>query len=143
MKYEVEKLQGEVKITFDLTAQEWDAQLNKAYLKEKGKINVPGFRKGQAPRKMIEKMYGPSVFFDEAFNSAFYDSYTKALEENEDIFPVDDPKVEIDDMKDGIKFHAIVTVKPEVVLGDYKGIKIETVEYPVTAKTVNAEILIG
>ena len=77
MKYEVEKLQGEVKITFTLTAEEWDAQINKAYLKEKSKINIPGFRKGQAPRKMIERMYGPSVFFDEAFNGAFYDAYTK------------------------------------------------------------------
>lgn len=140
MKYEVEKLQGEVKITFTLTAEEWDAQINKAYLKEKSKINIPGFRKGQAPRKMIERMYGPSVFFDEAFNGAFYDSYTKALEENEDIFPVDDPKVDVDEMKDGIKFHAIVTVKPEVTLGDYKGIKIEKVEYTVTAKNVNDEI---
>jgi len=140
MKYEVEKLQGEVKITFDLTAEEWDAQVNKAYLKEKSKINIPGFRKGQAPRKMIERMYGPSVFFDEAFNGAFYDAYTKALEENEDIFPVDDPKVDVDEMKDGIKFHAIVTVKPEVTLGDYKGIKIEKVEYTVTAKNVNEEL---
>ncbi len=140
MKYEVEKLQGEVKITFTLNAEEWDAQIEKAYRKEKGKINIPGFRKGQAPRKMIERMYGPSVFFDEAFNSAFYDAYTKALDENADIFPVDDPKVDVDEMKDGIKFHAIVTVKPEVELGDYKGIKIEKVEYTVTAKSVNEEI---
>ncbi|MBO5224227.1 MAG: trigger factor [Clostridia bacterium] len=141
MKYEVERLTGEVKITFALTAEEWDAQINKAYLKEKSKINIPGFRKGQAPRKMIEKMYGPSVFFEEAFDGAFNDSYFKALDENEDIFPVDSPRLaEEPDMKDGLKFAVIVTVKPEVTLGDYKGIKIEKAEYTVTAKNVNEEI---
>ena len=142
MKYEVEKLQGEVKITVALTAEDWDAQLNKAYLKEKGKINIPGFRKGQAPRKMIERMYGPSVFFDEAFNSAINDGYTKALDENVDIFPVDSPRLDEEsiDMKDGLKFTLTVTVKPEVTLGDYKGIKIEKVEYTVTAKNVNEEL---
>ena len=142
MKYEVEKLQGKVKITVALTAEDWEAQLNKAYLKEKGKINIPGFRKGQAPRKMIERMYGPSVFFDEAFNSAINDGYTKALDENADIFPVDSPRLEEEsiDMKDGLKFALIVTVKPEGALGDYKGIKIEKVEYTVTAKNVNEEL---
>ena len=140
MKYEIEKLTGEVKINFTLTEAEWEEYLTKAYQKEKGKINVPGFRKGQAPRKMIEKMYGPAVFFDEAFNSAFYDGYSKALDENLDVFPVDDPRIDIDDMKNGIKFHAIVTVKPEVTLGDYKGMKLDKVEYNVTAKDVNLEI---
>ena len=142
MKYEIEKLQGEVKITIALTAQDWEAQLDKAYQKEKGKINIPGFRKGQAPRKMIERMYGPSVFFDEAFNGAINDGYIKALDENADIFPVDSPRLDEEsvDMKDGMKFALIVTVKPEVTLGDYKGIKIEKVEYNVTTKNVNEEI---
>ena len=140
MKYEIEKLKGEVKINFTLTDVEWEEELNKAYLKERGKITVQGFRKGKAPRKVIERMYGPSVFFDEAFNSAFYASYVKALDENPDVFPVDDPKVDIDGMANGISFHAIVTVKPEVVLGDYKGLKIDKKEYPVTAKDVDAEI---
>ncbi|MBR6773705.1 MAG: trigger factor, partial [Clostridia bacterium] len=141
MNYTIENLKGEVKINFSLTAEEWENALNKAYLKNKAKFNVPGFRKGHATRKMIEKMYGEGVFFDEAFNQAFYESYSKALDEHEEIFPVDEPKVDIDDIgKEGVSFHAIVTVKPEVTLGEYKGIKIDKVEYNVTAEDVQAEI---
>ncbi len=141
MNYTIEELKGEVKINFSLTAEEWEDSLNKAYLKNKAKFNVPGFRKGHATRKMIEKMYGEGVFFDEAFNQAFYEAYSKALDEHEEIFPVDEPKVDIDDIgKNGVSFHAIVTVKPEVTLGEYKGIKIDKVEYNVTAEDVQAEI---
>ena len=141
MNYNIEEMKGEVKINFELSAQEWDGAINKAYLKEKSKYNIPGFRKGQAPRRMIENMYGPGVFFDEAFNASFYDCYSKALAEHEEIYPVDDPKVDIDNFDDnGLKFHAIVTVKPEVKLGEYKGIKMTKVEYNVTAKDVNAEL---
>ena len=141
MNYTIEEGKGEVKIAFTLTAEEWDASLNKAYLKNKSKFNIPGFRKGHATRKMIEKLYGEGVFFDDAFNDAFGEAYMKALNEHEEIFPVDDPKVDIDGMDDkGIKFHAIVTVKPEVTLGEYKGIKVDKVEYNVTADDVNAEI---
>lgn len=141
MNYVIEELKGEVKINFTLTADEWESSLNKAYQKNKGKFNVPGFRKGHATRKMIEKMYGQGVFFDDAFNEAFYESYSKALDEHQEIFPVDDPKVDIDDINaDGVTFHAIVTVKPEVTLGAYKGIKVAKVEYNVTAGDVKAEI---
>ena len=141
MNYTIEKGNGEVKINFALSAKEWDDCIEKAYLKNKGKYSIPGFRKGHVSRKMIEKMYGEGVFFDDAFNDAFYDAYTKALNENEDIFPVDEPKVDIDGMNDdGVAFHATVTVKPEVTLGDYKGIKLDKVEYNVTVDDVQAEI---
>ncbi len=141
MNYTIEELKGEVKISFSLTAEEWEAELDKAYKKNKNKYNVPGFRKGHATRKMIEKLYGAGVFFDEAFNEAFYESYSKALTEHEEIFPVDDPKVDIDDINaDGVTFHAVVTVKPEVTLGAYTGIKVDKVEYNVTAEDVNNEV---
>lgn len=141
MNYTIEELKGEVKINFSLTAEEWDGYLNKAYLKNKAKFNVPGFRKGKATRKMIEKMYGEGVFFDDAFNEAFYESYNKAMTEHEEIFPVDDPQVDIDgiDAKE-VKFHALVTVKPEVTLGEYKGIKVAKVEYNVTKEDVDNEL---
>lgn len=141
MNYTIEKGNGEVKINFALSAKEWDDCIEKAYLKNKSKYSVPGFRKGHVSRKMIEKMYGEGVFFDDAFNDAFYDAYSKALNENEDIFPVDEPKVDIDGVNDdGVAFHATVTVKPEVTLGDYKGIKLDKVEYNVTVDDVQAEI---
>lgn len=141
MNYTIEKGNGEVKINFALSAKEWDDCIEKAYLKNKGKYSIPGFRKGHVSRKMIEKMYGEGVFFDDAFNDAFYDAYSKALNENEEIFPVDEPKVDIDGVNDdGVAFHATVTVKPEVTLGDYKGIKLDKVEYNVTVDDVQAEI---
>lgn len=141
MNYTIEKGNGEVKINFALSAKEWDDCIEKAYLKNKSKYSVPGFRKGHVSRKMIEKMYGEGVFFDDAFNDAFYDAYSKALNENEEIFPVDEPKVDIDGVNDdGVAFHATVTVKPEVTLGDYKGIKLDKVEYNVTVDDVQAEI---
>ncbi len=141
MNYTIEKGNGEVKINFALSAKEWDDCIEKAYLKNKSKYSVPGFRKGHVSRKMIEKMYGEGVFFDDAFNDAFYDAYSKALNENEEIFPVDEPKVDIDGVNDdGVAFHATVTVKPEVTLGNYKGIKLDKVEYNVTVDDVQAEI---
>lgn len=105
MNYTIEESKGEVKLNFSLTAEEWDASLNKAYIKNKSRFNVPGFRKGHATRKMIEKLYGEGVFFDDAFNDAFYEAYGKALSEHEEIFPVDEPKVDIDGITaDGLPF---------------------------------------
>lgn len=141
MNYTIEEKKGEVKINFSLSAKEWDEEVNKAFVKTKHKFNIPGFRKGQAPRKMIEAMYGAGVFFDEAFNSAFYTSYQKALDEHEELYPVDEPKVDIESLDEqGVKFNAVVTVKPEVKLGEYKGIKLEKIEYNVTAGDVKAEL---
>ena len=140
MNYTIEELKGEVKIDFTLSESEWDGYVEKSYQKNKNKFNIPGFRKGKATRKMIEKMYGGGVFFDDAINEAFYESYNKALTEHEEIYPVDDPRVDIDSMDGEIKFHAVVTVKPEVKLGAYKGIKVDKVEYNVAKEDVDNEL---
>lgn len=141
MNYKIETSKGEVRMDFSVTAAEWDEYLNKAYIKNKSRFNVPGFRKGHATRKTIERMYGEGVFFDDAFNDAFYNAYTTALGEHEEIFPVDDPKVDLDGIdENGVTFHAVVTVKPEVKLGAYTGIKVPAVEYNLTEADVKAEI---
>lgn len=141
MKYDIEKLKGQVKISYTLTTQEWDNAIDKAYNKTKTKYNLPGFRKGHAPRKMIEKSYGAGVFFDDAFNECFPEYYSEVLDKNPEIYPVDRPEVNFDDFGETeIKFSSVVTVRPEVTLGEYKGIKIAGVEYNVTDEDVDAEI---
>lgn len=141
MEYSIENLKDSVKITFSVDAGEWDGYMNAAYNKNKNKFNIPGFRKGHATRKMIEKLYGAGVFFDDAFNYCFRDSYSKALNEHEEIYPVDEPNIDIEKFDDKeLKFVATVTVRPEVKLGAYTGIKLEKVEYTVTADEVEDEL---
>ena len=122
----VEKISGnQVKINFEVPAQEFDAALEKAYLKTRGKIQVPGFRKGHAPRKLIEKMYGEAVFYDDAFDVVFPDAYEAVVKEN-DLTPVDRPEVdEVKQMGAGkdMIFSVKVFVKPDVTLGEYKAVK--------------------
>lgn len=141
MKYEIERLKGQVKFTFDVEPNEWEDAVNKVYLKTKNKYNVQGFRRGHATRKMIEMAYGASVFFDEAFSDCVNEYYSKALDENEDVFPVEQPHIEIEKF-DGkaLKFTALVTVKPEVKLGAYSGLEIAKVEYKVTDAEVDSEV---
>lgn len=142
MEYKTERQKSSVKLSFTVPADEWEAEINAAYVKTKGKYNIPGFRRGHAPRKYIESLYGPTVFIDEAFNACASKSYTTALKENEDIFPVDEPKVDIDEFgKDALKFTIEVTVKPEVTLGQYKGLSVVKAEYPVTDEEVDHEIM--
>ncbi len=141
MNYVVEKSEGKVKITFTVLPDEWEEQVNNAYLKSKNRFNVPGFRKGHAPRKTIENFYGKGVFFDEAINSCVKNGYSKALSENEDIYPVDEPQVDIDKFDDKeIVFTVQVTVKPTVQLGAYTGIKLDNVEYTVKQDEIKAAI---
>lgn len=140
MKYEVEKQKGAVKATFTLTDAEWQDELTAAYNRTKGKFNVPGFRKGHAPRKMIEAMYGAGAFFDDAFDYAFRKAYTEFVSKEEDVHPVDEPKVDFVPTETGLSFSATVTVKPEVKLGDYKGMKVDKVAYNVTDADVDREI---
>lgn len=141
MNYNVEKQKGAVKINFSLTAAEWDEEINKAYFKTKTKFNIPGFRKGNAPRKVIESMYGKGVFFDDAFNDCFQRVYFEVMQKETDIFPVDEPKVDFSDMDDKkFAFSATVTVKPEVVLGKYKGLEVAKAEVKVSPDEVSAEI---
>ena len=112
----------------------------KAYLKVRGKINVPGFRKGKAPRKLIENMYGEGVFYDDAFDILFPDEYKAAVEEN-GLFVVSRP--EMDEMtqigagKD-LKFSVKVYVKPDITLGDYKGLKATKYVHKVTDEEIDA-----
>ncbi len=141
MEYKIERQKGSVKFVFTVPNAEWDEEINAAYIKTKAKYNIPGFRKGKAPRKFIENMYGPTVFFDEAFNTCASKSYGKALSENEDIYPVDEPKVDIENFgADAMVFGISVTVKPEVTLGQYKGLTVKKAEYPVTDKDVEEDI---
>lgn len=141
MNYDIETRKGEVKIDFTITAQEWEGYLDKAYQKTKARYKVPGFRPGHASRKTIERLYGQGTFFDDAFNDAFYASYSRALDEHDEIFPVDDPKVDFGGIEEsGVSFSATVTVKPEVTLGAYTGIKVPAVEYNVKAEDVEAEL---
>lgn len=141
MDYKTERQKGSVKFTFTVPHDEWEAEMNAAYIKNRGKYGIPGFRKGHAPRKMIENAYGPTVFFDDAFNACASKGYTTALHENEDVFPVDEPKVDIEKFEaDAMTFTIEVTVKPDVTLGQYKGLTVKKASYPVTDADVEADI---
>ena len=93
MNYELEKSEGKAKFTFTILPDEWEEEINNVYFKSKNRFTVPGFRKGHAPRKIIENYYGKGVFFDDAINNCIKKSYTKALDEHAEIYPVDEPKV--------------------------------------------------
>lgn len=140
MDYKKEAQKGSVKFTFTATHDEWEAELNAAYIKTRGKYGIAGFRKGKAPRKIIENTYGPTVFFDDAFNACASKAYMQALTENTDVQPVDEPKLDIEKFDDGLTFSLTVTVKPEVTLGQYKGLTVKGAQYPVTEKDVDDEI---
>ena len=139
----VEKISSnQVKLAFEVPAADFDAALQKAYLKMRGRVQVPGFRKGHAPRKVIEKMYGEGVFYDEAFNIIFPDLYEAAVEENE-LSPVDRPEVDdVSQMAAGqdLKFTVKVYVKPDVELGEYKGLKGVKYVHKVTQDDITARI---
>lgn len=142
MKYTFEKGEkSSVKITVTLTAKEWAAMQDQAYEKTKVKYQLPGFRKGHVPKSVIEQSYGKGAFYEEAINLAFAKYYYDVLEKEPTIEPIDRPDVGIDKLDDkGLTFTATVPVKPEVKLGDYKGIKIEKVEYNVKDDDVTSEV---
>ena len=142
MSLQVEKLEHNMaKLTVEVAAEDVEKALQAAYLKQRKQINIPGFRKGKVPRQMIEKMYGPEVFYDEAANNMIPNAYAKAYDESElDI--VSQPKIEVVQMEKGkpFIFTAEVATKPEVTLGDYKGLKVDKVSTRVTQKEVDEEI---
>ena len=136
-----EKLEkSRVALTIEASAEEFEATVNKAYLKMRGKINVPGFRVGKAPRKIIEKMYGEEVFYEEAVNIILPDAYEDAIKEQK-LDVVGYPEVELESCtKDGVVFKCTVAVYPEVKLGQYKGLEAPKAEVKVAAADVNARL---
>ena len=138
----VEKVEkSQVALTIEVGAAEFEAAIEKAYQKMRKKINVQGFRPGKAPRKMIEKMYGAEVFFEEAINNAFPEAYDAAIKEQE-LKVVGYPDVEMvgECTKEGFTFKAVVPVYPEVTLGEYKGLSAEKDEVKVAAADVNERL---
>ncbi|NLY84843.1 MAG: trigger factor [Tissierellia bacterium] len=129
--------------TVEIPEENFEEALQKAYLKNRHRFNIPGFRKGKAPRKIIEMNYGKEIFYEEAINLILPDAYTEAIEELK-LEPVDAPEVDIEEIEKGkpiiAKFE--VVVKPEVKLGDYKSIEIEKVEYNVTDEHIEEELRI-
>ncbi len=143
MSLKVENLEKNmIKLTVEVEASELEKAIEKAYQKQKGQINIPGFRKGKAPRKMIEKMYGAGVFYEDAANALIPEAYSKALDEYEGTEIVSSPSIDIVQIEAGkpFIFTAEVAVKREVTLGQYKGVEVDKVEVTVSAEEVDAEI---
>ena len=136
-----EKLEkSRVALTIEVGAEEFETAVNKAYLKMRGKMNIPGFRPGKAPRKMIESMYGAEVFYEEAINAILPEAYESAVDEQK-LEVVGYPQVEIESVgKEGASFKCTVAVYPEVELGQYKGLEAVKAEVKVMAADVNARL---
>ena len=142
MSVTVEKLENNMaKLKITVPAEQLEKAIEKAYQKNKNKIQIPGFRKGKAPRKMIEQMYGKGVFYEDAANELIEEEYPKAVEEcGEDV--VSSPKIDVEELEAGkdFVFTAEVALKPPVKLGKYKGIEVEKMDLDVTDDEVDAEI---
>ena len=142
MSLQVEKLEHNMaKLTIEVSAEELEKALQGAYNKQKKNISIPGFRKGKVPRQMIEKMYGPEVFYDDAANQLIPEAYGKVYDE-EDLEIVSQPKIDIVQIEKGkpFIFTAEVALKPEVTLGEYKGLKVEKISNRVTQKEIDAKL---
>ncbi len=142
MSLQVEKMEKNMaKLTIEVSADDLEKALQSAYMKQRNKISLPGFRKGKVPRKMIEKMYGPEIFYDDAANEIIPGAYAKAYDECElDI--VSRPVVDIEQIERGkpFIFTAEVALKPEVSLGEYKGLEVDKVAVEVTAEEVEQKL---
>ena len=142
MSLQLEKLEKNMaKLTIEVSAEELEKALDGAYHKNKNRISIPGFRKGKAPRKMIEQMYGKEVFYEDAANALIPQAYDKAMEEcTEDI--VSSPKIDVTQIEAGkpFIFTAEVALKPEVTLGKYKGVEVDKAEVEVSDAEVDAEV---
>ena len=142
MSLQVEKMEKNMaKLTIEVAAEDLEKAMQNAYQKAKGRISIPGFRKGKAPRKMIEQMYGKGVFLEDAVNALIPEHYSKALAECE-FEIVSQPTIDITQAEPGkaFIFTAEVATKPEVTLGDYKGVEVPKTEITVTDEDVDAEI---
>ncbi len=137
-----DKVSGnKAKLTFTFPAEQFDEALQKAFLKIRGRINVPGFRRGKAPRKMIETMYGENIFYDDAFDLIFPDAYSEAIEA-EKLQPVAQPELKLDQIGKGqdLIVTAEVFVRPDVTLGEYKNLEVEITPQKVTDAMIDARI---
>lgn len=142
MALQVEKLEKNMaKLTIEVSADELEKALQSAYNKQKNKISVPGFRKGKVPRQMVEKMYGAEIFYDDAVNELIPKAYSKAYDECE-LEIVSQPDIDVVQIEKGkpFIFTAEVALKPEVTLGEYKGLEVDKVSTRVTQKEIDAKI---
>lgn len=142
MSLQVEKLEKNMaKLTVEVSAEELETALQGAYKKQRNKISVPGFRKGKVPRQMIEKLYGAEIFYDDAANALIPEAYSKAYDES-GLEIVSQPKVDVVQIEKGkpFIFTAEVALKPEVKLGDYKGIEVDKYSNRVTAKEIDEKL---
>ncbi len=142
MSLQIEKLEKNMaKLTIEVSAEDFEKAVEKAYQKNKGKMSVPGFRKGKVPRQMLEKMYGAEIFFEDAANEIIPEAYSEEAS-NSELEIVSQPKIDVVQIGKGKSFifTAEVAVKPEVELGNYKGIKVEKPSVEVTEDDINAEL---
>ena len=142
MSLQVEKLEkNTAKLTVEVPAEQFAAAIQNAYKKNKGRFNIPGFRKGKAPFEMIKKMYGVGVFYEDAVNEVIDATYPKAAEES-GLEIVSRPSISVDELEDGkpVVYSAVVAVKPEVTLGEYKGVEVQRVKADVLDEDIESEI---
>ena len=142
MSLQVEKLEKNMaKLTIEVPAEEFDAAIKNAYNKNKNKFSIPGFRKGKAPLAMLEKMYGAGIFYEDAANEVIDASYPKAAEESKEEI-VSTPEIKVTQIEKGKAFiyEATVALKPEVTLGEYKGVEVKNAEAVVTDEDVENEL---
>ena len=142
MKKTLKKLENKnMELTLELDAKEWESFVEESYNKNKGKYKVEGFRAGKAPRKVIEKMYGPAVFYEDAIANGFNKYYIEVLDSDKSFEPIDSPELRVEKLDaKGITIVAEIPVKPEVKLGDYKGLKISVAPVEITDKDVEEEL---
>ncbi len=142
MKYTKEQQKNkQIKFVIDLTKEEWEHELDHVYEHQKSKFKVEGFRVGKAPRKVIEKQYGESIFFNDALNESFYHYFNEVLEAEKDVEMVGNPSVDIKKIDDtGVTLEVTIDVKPEVKLGEYKNLGVEKPVAKVTADEVKKEL---
>nr|WP_289766515.1 trigger factor [uncultured Acetatifactor sp.] len=142
MSLQVEKLENNMaKLTIEVPAEELEKAIEGAYQKSKNRISIPGFRKGKAPRKIIEQLYGREIFYEDAANALIPDAYEKAYDECEEEI-VSSPKIDVEQLEAGkpFIFTAEVALKPQVTIGQYKGMKVDKADLDVTEEEVTAEI---